>query len=124
MQYAWAYSAVLFILINGMIFRRKVLGIKCIFYTTIESWTQKWRPHPTLTDIRYTSVSVVGCDVIEERDVKSDEIAGNSRFSTRREDDTNLKQEMRRSVGASRGRRHIAHVPVGVGDEVKELQER
>ena len=89
----------------------------------IESWTQRWPPPPH-SRMRHISVSVVGCDVIEEHDVKSDEIAGNSRFSTWREDDTNLKQEMRRSVGPSRGRRHIAHVPVGVGDEVKELEER
>ena len=68
----------------------------------------------TLTDIGYISVSVVRYDVIDERDVESDEIAGDSRLSTWREDDTNLKQEMRRSAGASRGRRHIAHVPVGV----------
>ena len=78
----------------------------------------------TLTDIGYISVSVVGYDVIEERDVESDEIAGDSSSATWCDDDTNLMQEMRRSVGASKGRRHIAHVPVGVGDEVKELEER
>jgi hypothetical protein len=79
---------------------------------------------PPRSDIRYISVSVVGCDVIEERDVGSDEVAEDSRLSTWHEDDTNLKQEMRISVRASRGRQHIAHVPVGVGYEVKELQER
>jgi len=45
----------------------------------------------TLTDIRYISVSVVGYDVIDERDVKSDEIAGDSSLTRWREDDTNLK---------------------------------
>ena len=57
-------------------------------------------------------MSVVGCDVIEERDVRSDEVAEDSRLSTWREDDTNLKQEMRISLRASRGRQHIVHVPV------------
>jgi hypothetical protein len=51
---------------------------------------------PTLTDIRYMSVSVLGCDVIEERDVECDVVAEDRRLSTWREDDTNLKQEMRR----------------------------
>jgi len=69
-------------------------------------------------------MSVVGCDVIEERDVESDEIAEDSCLIRWREDDTNLKQEMPRSVGANRGRRHIAHVPARVSNEVKELQER
>ena len=61
---------------------------------------------------------------MEECDVESDEVTEDSRLSTWREDDTNLKQKMWRSVGAIRGRRHIAHVPIRVGDEVKKLQER
>ena len=80
----------------------------------------------------------MGCGVIKERDVENDEIAEDSRSIRWREDDTNLnteylKQEMPRSVGANRGRRHVAHDPVRVShrlssmcvsDEVKELQER
>ena len=48
----------------------------------------------TLTDIGYISVSMVGYDVIDERDVESDEVAGDSSLTTLREEDTNLKQEL------------------------------
>jgi uncharacterized protein YhfF len=69
-----------------------------MYYTILDP---KMAAATTLTDIGYISVSVVGYDVIDERDVESDEVAGDSSLTTWREEDTNLKQELRRSAGAS-----------------------
>ena len=46
-----------------------------MYYTILDP---KMAAATTLTDIRYISVSVMGYDVIDKRDVESDEIAGDS----------------------------------------------